>query len=137
MSAQAVTLNLPQLLYERFQRRAEKKDRTIEAELLDVVAAAPVVNNGLEAKLEEELTSLALLDDESLWLAARSRMPETPAELMAKLNYKQQREGLNKAELATLNDLGQEYDRYLLIRAEAAVLLKRRGVDISELGPKR
>jgi hypothetical protein len=137
MTARAVTLNLPQLVYERFQRRAEKTDRTIEAELLDVVAAAPVVNDDFPAKLEEELASLALLDDERLWLAARSRMPDKEAELIAKLNYKQQRDGLKKAELATLNHLGREYDRYLLIRAEAAVLLKRRGVDISELGPKR
>ena len=137
MSAQAVTLNLPQLLYERFQRRAEKTERTIEAELLDVVAAAPAVNDDLPAKLEEELAALALLDDEPLWLAARSRMAETSTELMTELNYKQQREGLNKAELENLNHLAREYDRYLLIRAEAAVLLKRRGINISELGPKR
>jgi hypothetical protein len=137
MIARSVTLNLPQLVYERFQRRAEKTARTIEAELLDVVAAAPVVNDDLPAKLEEELAALALLNDDSLWLAARSRMAETSAELMTELNYKQQREGLNKAELASLNHLGREYDRYLLIRAEAAVLLKRRGVNISELGPKR
>lgn len=132
MSVQTVTLNLPSALYHRFKHRANNNHRTIEAELLDVVTAAPPTHD----ELETELASLALLDNNTLWNAARSQMPIEKAELLSELHFKRGDEGLNEAESKTLNNLVQQYERYMLIRAKAAVLLKRRGQDISELGPK-
>jgi Arc-like DNA binding domain len=40
MAVQAVTLHLPSPLYERLKERAEQTHRSVEAELLEVVAAA-------------------------------------------------------------------------------------------------
>lgn len=132
MSVQPVTLNLPSALYQRFKHRATNNRRTIEAELLDVVTTAPPTHN----ELETELALLALLDDNILWNAARSRMPSKKAQQMEELHFKRGYQGLNEAESKTLSSLVQQYERYMLIRAKAAVLLKRRGQDISELGPK-
>lgn len=149
MVMQAVTLNLPHTLYESFSLRAKNNHRTVEAELLEAVTIANSIEkkNGwsnqweeeedeLPAGLEQELASLALLDDNALWRAARSHMSAEAAPQAETLNHKLQREGLTKAEFQTLDDLTQQYERYMLIRAEAAVLLMRRGHDISELGPK-
>ncbi len=53
------------------------------------------------------------------------------------LNLKQQREGLDRNEEDALDRLTEAYERFLLLRAEAASLLRRRGHDVSELiGPK-
>ena len=150
MVMQAVTLNLPHTLYERFRLRAENNHRTIEAELLEVVTTAEPIEkqNGwsnqweessdedqLPAKLEEELASLALLNDDALWRAARSHMPAEAAAQTEALNYKLRREGLTETEDKTLNNLLQEYDRYMLIRAQSMLLLQQRGYDISEFNP--
>ena len=139
MVMQAVTLNLPHTLYESFSLRAKNNHRTVEAELLEAVTIAnqwEEEEDELPAGLEQELASLALLDDNALWRAARSHMSAEAAAQAETLNHKLQREGLTKAEFQTLDDLTQQYERYMLIRAEAAVLLMRRGHDISELGPK-
>jgi uncharacterized protein YnzC (UPF0291/DUF896 family) len=57
-----------------------------------------------------------------------------------KINYKQQKEGrasLTPTEIAEQKELLYQYDRYMLLRAQAAVLLKNRGYDISILVKKR
>jgi plasmid stability protein len=136
MSVQTVTLNLPSVVYKRFKHRANNNHRTIEAELLNVVSTAPATLDELPISLSTELASLALLDDNTLWDAAGSRMPIEKAELLSELHFKRDYEGLSEAESKTLNNLVRQYERYMLIRAKAAVLLKRRGQDISELGPK-
>lgn len=136
MSVQPVTLNLPEAVYKRFKHQANNNHRTIEAELLNIVTTAPPIENELPIELETELASLALLDDLTLWDAARSQMPIAKSEKIQELHFKRDYEGLNEAESKTLNNYVQQYQRQMLIRAKAAALLKRRGQDISSLGPK-
>jgi plasmid stability protein len=132
MALKEVKLHFPLSLYERFRVRAQNNHRTVEAEVLEVVTKALPVEDNQPDQLDEELDSLVFLDDDNLWRAARSHMPKKAANQMAQLNYKQQSKGLTETELATLNQLGEEYDRYMLIRAQAMVLLKERRHDISE-----
>ncbi len=136
MTIQSVTLNLPGHLYNRLKRRAEQAHRTVEAELLEVVASAVPVADELPAELNEAISPLALLDDEALWRAARSHLPAETAAQMENLHLKRQREGLTEAEAQTLAGLVRQYERAMLIRAQAAALLKQRGHDVSELAPK-
>ncbi len=136
MTIQSVTLNLPGHLYNRLKRRAEQAHRTVEAELLEVVASAVPVADELPAELNEAISPLALLDDEALWRAARSHLPAEAAVQMENLHLKRQREGLTEAEAQTLAGLVRQYERAMLIRAQAAALLKQRGHDVSELAPK-
>ena len=49
------------------------------------------------------------------------------------LNFKQRREELTSAEKETLEQLVHQYDQAVLLRAEAARLLKARGHDVSML----
>lgn len=133
MTVQSVTLNLPSALYDQLKRRAEQARRTVEAELLEVVATAVPVADELPSDLAEAISPLALLDDEALWRAARSHLPTETAARLESLHLKRQREGLTEAETQALSGLVRQYERSMLVRAQAAALLKQRGYDVSEL----
>jgi hypothetical protein len=133
MAIQPVTLNLPSSLYKRLKRRAEQTHRTVEAELLEVVAQAVPVADELSSDLEEVLSPLSLLDDEALWRAARSHLPTEAADQLESLHLKRQREGLTEAESQTLAGLVRQYERAMLVRSQAVALLKQRGHDVSTL----
>jgi len=133
MAVQSVTLNLPVPLYNQIKRRAEQAHRTVEVELLDVVATAVPIAESLPADLAEALSPLPLLDDEALWRAAQSHLPGKVAAQLEALHLKRQREGLTEAETQTCAGLVRQYERAMLIRAQAAALLKQRGYDVSKL----
>ena len=133
MSVQPITLNLPSALYARLQRRAAQSRRSIEAELLDVVAAAVPVADELPADLSEALSPLALLDDHALERAARSHLAPEAAAQLEELHLKRQREGLSESEAQTLAGLVRQYERAMLVRAQAAALLKQRGHNVPDL----
>jgi hypothetical protein len=132
-SNQAVSVELPQPLYQWLERRAQKKKRTMEAEVVDVLAAAMPDADELPADLADALRPLALLDEPSLWQAARSHLAEEVAEQIERFHHKRLREGLTAAEAETLSTLVRQYEKSMLIRAEAAKLLKGRGRDVSGL----
>ena len=133
MTVHAVTLQVPSLLYEQLKRRTEQTDRTVEAELLDIVATAMPVSEDLPADLADAIDPLELLDDEALWRAARCSLPAEAATQMEDLHLKRQREGLTDAETKALDGLVRQYERTMLVRAQAAALLKERGHDVSQL----
>ena len=136
MTVQSITLNLPDSLYRRLQRQAEQTKRSLETELLEAVATALPANEQLADDLEEAIASLSLLNDEALWRVARSRLPADTSTQLENLHWKQQREGLTPPEAELEASLAHQYERQMLVRAQAAVLLKQRGYDISELGPQ-
>jgi predicted transcriptional regulator len=133
MAVQAVTLHLPSPLYERLKRWAEQTHRSVEAELLEVVAAAVPVADDLPVDLAQVISPLALLDDEALWRAARSHLPAEAVAQMEQLHLKRQRQGLTGSEAEALAGLVRHYERAMLVRAQAAALLKERGYDVAEL----
>jgi hypothetical protein len=133
MATHAVTLNLPALLYDRAKRRADQANRPVETELLEVLTAALPAGDDLPADLAAAVATLSQLDDESLWRAARSALASESAAQLEDLHRKQQREGLTQAEAETVASLLKQYERAMLVRAQAAALLKQRGHDVSPL----
>jgi plasmid stability protein len=133
MDVQPVILNLPYTLYRRLKRQADRASRTVEDELIEVVATAVSIGDELPADLDEAISPLTVLNDGDLWRAARSHLPVEAATQMEGLHLKRQREGLTEAEAQTLVGLVRQYERTMLVRAQAAVLLKERGYDVSSL----
>lgn len=129
---ESITLHIPTALYDRLKRRAEQAQHSVEAELLEVAIAA-TTDSELPASLNEALAQLALLDDAALWRVARSRFPLESAHQLEALNRKRQAEGLTRAENVTADSLLRNYERSMLVRAQAAALLKERGYDTSGL----
>ncbi len=133
MPTQAITLRLPLPVYEFFKNRAERTHRSVEGELLEVATTEATEKDRLSLDLAQAVAGLAVLDDEDLWRAARSRLPIEQKDQIEALNYKQQSEGLTQAERQRQEQLLSACDRVMLVRAHAAKLLKVRGHDISEL----
>src|SRR5688500_4921403 len=101
MHGQSITLRVPDALYDRIKQRAEKADRSVEDEVLEVVATAIQPDDALPAYLARALSPLVLLDDEALWRAARSHLAPEAATRLASLHSKRQEEGLSDAEART------------------------------------
>ncbi len=128
-----ITVHLPDALYDRLKHRADQMRRPIEVELVEAVATAIPESEDLPPELEEAISSLALLNDDELWRAARSQLPREAVEQLAELNLKQQSEGLSDEERSSQARLLRQYERLILVRAEAAGRLKERGHDVSVL----
>lgn len=136
MDTKTVTLQIPEPLYERYKQWAEQSNRSIEEEVLEVVSAS-APPEGISPDLAKELEALKLLGDKALWnVAAKSHLTARESQKVAQLNSKQQREGadsLSPEEVQTKNELLYQYERRMLIRARALLLLKQRGLDIANL----
>ena len=92
-------------------------------------------NSTTLAKNLDELDQVAFLTDAELWQAARTHLNSADRNRMEGLLQKQQAIGLQPDELTEAEMLADRYDRTLLVRAKAAVLLKERGHDVASLGP--
>ena len=133
MSAHAVTLHLPTSLYDLLRQRAQEARQSLEAEILDVVTSAVHPDDDLPPDLRDAVAPLRSLGDEALRRAATDHFPKDAATRLTELNHKQQREGLTDEEAQALDDLCRGYERVMVVRAEAAALLKQRGHDVSKL----
>jgi hypothetical protein len=128
-----VTISFPKALYEQLQARATRRQRTLADEVLDVLTGSTPATEMLPDDLERALAQLAHVDDAALWQAARSRMATDAVERLQELNLKRQRAGLSELEQQESDLLVRQYERAMLVRAQAAALLKQRGHDVSSL----
>ena len=130
-SERTVTVRVPGLLYARIQRSAEMQRRPLEEVLVEAAAAALPPLAELPSEVGDEVAALLFLNDSALWEVARS----TPAaELHAEMDdllAGQGRGELSAAEQARLDELVHAYEVSVLLRAQAAFLLQRRGYDLS------
>ena len=132
MTIQAVTLNLPKIVYEQIRQAAEKAQRPVDQVLVEaVVAVAPVMDIASEG-LRTALAQMAYLNDAALWQAARATVSAEQRDRLEVLHHQQQRQGLTAEEQTEEQALLALYRETLLIRAQAAVLLKQRGYDVSD-----
>lgn len=122
-----LTLQLPEPLYDRLADRARRANRPVEAELLELVAAA------VPDQLADLTAELPVLDDDALWRAARGRLADEARVRLEELNDLRQRAGLSATESVEADALLRQYETAVLVRAQAAALLRARGHDISGL----
>ncbi len=132
MSVQSVTLSLPETVYEQIQHAAVKTKRRVDEIMIEAVAAVAPVMDSAPKNLRSVLAQMAYLNDAALWQAARSTMSVEQRERLQGLHDKQQRENLIAEEQAEEQALVLLYRETLLIRAQAAVLLKMRGYNIAD-----
>ena len=133
MAVQNVTVRLPDKLYDQIKRRAQRRQRSVEEEVAAVVAEAMPTQDDLPAGIDDELEQLAFLTDEELWRAVQSRLAASENQRMQTLMLKRQRDGLSLREQSEAERLVQRSNRIMLVRAQAAVLLRDRGYDVSGL----
>ena len=130
MASHTITLNLPETVYEQIQQAAETARRPVNEVLVEAIAAvAPVVNTAPD-HLRAALAHMAYLNDAAPWQAARTTMPPEQRIRLATLHDKQQYSSLTPEEQAEEQALLRLYRETLLVRAQAAVLLKQRGYNV-------
>lgn len=133
MSIHPILVKLPNQLYRRVEKRAKQTKRSVESELLAVVAQAMATEDELPEELSNLLEELSLLDDKALWRVARKGMKASETTQMEKLHFQRQQKGLSESDSQALARLVQQYEKHMLLRAQAIALLKQRGHDISKL----
>jgi plasmid stability protein len=125
MAGQAITLHVPDDLYQRVKQEADRTHRSVEEELLEVVASAVPDPSALPDDLAAAVDQLTFLNDAALVRAAQSRLSRRAARRLESLHFKRQRDGLDAGEPQELEGLVRQYERTMLIRAHAALLLKQ------------
>jgi hypothetical protein len=134
MDVRTITLELPENIYHSYKERAEQTHRSVEEEMLDVVSSAAPIQ-GLPSDWSAELMAMNSYTDELLLKLVKKRIPKEDNQNLRRLNYKQQKQGrisLTEEELQTLEELGNRYDKHILIRSQALFLLKERGYDLAK-----
>jgi hypothetical protein len=133
MTVQAVTLSLPQTIYEQIRQAAAKAQRPLDEVLVEAVTAVAPVMDSASEQLRTGLAQMAYLNDAALWQAARATISPEQRERLEMLHHRQQQQqGLTDTEKAEEQALLTLYRETVLIRAQAAVLLKGRGYDVSD-----
>jgi hypothetical protein len=82
--------------------------------------------------LKSALAQLAYLNDAALWQAARSTMPSGQRARLQTLHELKQQRALEDRERTEEAALLRLYRETVLVRAQAAVLLKQRGYDVTD-----
>jgi uncharacterized protein YnzC (UPF0291/DUF896 family) len=132
MNIHSVTLDLPEQVYQQIQKAAEKSHRPLNAVLVEAVAAVAPVVDIASADLQAALANMAYWNDAALWRAAQTTMASDQRARLEELHHKQQREGLTQQEQEEEKALQKLYRETLLVRAQAAVLLKLRNYDVAD-----
>ncbi len=129
---QTVTVNFSEKIYGWLKRQSQITSRTVADEVTAVVAGS-LAEEILPTDIEEELAQLELFTDDELWQAARLSAPQQKSERMQELVEKQQLEGLTEAEKQESQLLSHFFNRVMLVREKAAVLLQERNYNIKNL----
>ncbi|MGB0387207.1 MAG: hypothetical protein ACPGWR_20505 [Ardenticatenaceae bacterium] len=128
-----VTLDLPEPTYKQIRTAAKRARRPFNDVLVEAVTAVAPVFGTVPKQVRSDLAQMAYLNDAALWQAARATMSVKQRERLQALHHEQQRRPLTRQEQAEEQGLLALYRETMLVRAQAAVLLKQRGYDISDL----
>lgn len=122
-----ITLNLPDRTIEQARQAAAALRRPVEDVLADMLTAVLPAASDAPADMQVELARMTWLDNQALWVIARSQMPAVAQEQMRRLTHRQSERPLMAEEQKQLDDLRQEYGRTTLRKARAYALLSLRG----------
>lgn len=128
MTAEMVTVQVPQPLYERLERLARLTHRPVESLIAQTLSTSlPLLPDDLPAEQREALAALEILTDEQLWQIEGATFPEEQYAQFAELREKSRSGDLTASEQGILDQLTAAADLLTLRKAYAAVLLKWRG----------
>ena len=127
-----VTITVPTTIFQQLEILAHQQHRSVSDMVCEIVLREVPLLPTLPQDVEAELAAFTNLSDEVLWLLARSTLTEAEQEELATLNDLAQQRSLTQEEQARQQVLVEAYERMMICRAHAALLLKLRGYDLSE-----
>ncbi|MCP4195652.1 MAG: ribbon-helix-helix protein, CopG family [Proteobacteria bacterium] len=128
----SVTVNLPDSLVREIETTARQQQRSISAVVRELVLQGWPTLPSLPDEVEAELAAFSNLSDDVLWMLARSTLAETEQEKLAGLNHLAKQRSLTEEEGANRDALLDAYNRAVVRRAQAVLLLKAHGYDLSD-----
>lgn len=132
MLGETITLRLPEELHHRLTAAAAATRRSLEDILLHALRiGSPPAWDDAPPEHQAELAAMDRLDDDALWKLARGRRSESEMVRYDELLDQSASGTLGDTERSELEMLRREADRFMLIKAHAAVLLRWRGHDVS------
>ena len=123
----AITLTLPDLLFEPIQRIARATNQPVEAVLVKALQVSLPPLDGLSEDLIEALAALEDLDNTDLERVMREHVSTDEQDELVELVDQLQAGQASKSEIARLDELRRRADRVMLRKARAAVILRFRG----------
>lgn len=124
----AVTLALPDALYQRLQGAATATRQPLEQVILRALSlGSPPAWDDAPPELQVDLAGLDKMNDEALWAIARSRREPADLARYDELLETNAEGALTPDEQGELARLREEADRFMLRKAHAAALLRWRG----------
>ncbi|MBH8564681.1 hypothetical protein I8748_21260 [Nostoc sp. CENA67] len=131
MSAEIVTLQIPEILYQRLVNTAHATQRPLEEVILHALqVGSPPAWDDVPEEFQADLASLDKLNDNTLWQIVHSRKTAADMERYNILLESNSRGTLTQAERSELMTLRYEADLFMLRKAQAAVLLRWRGYNV-------
>ena len=131
MSARTLTVAVPEEVLARIRDRARQAKRTVEAEVVNLLADATRAEDALPADITAAVAAIGALDEPALRVAAESRLSKKESARLAALHRKRQKDGLTRAEDKERRDLMRRYEKAMVVRATALAELHKRGVDVT------
>jgi hypothetical protein len=132
MSDYAITLSVPDHIYERARQIAESTAQPVENVLLEQLEsafAAPLPK--LPPDEQQELDALVHLSDDALWTIAREQMTAPKQARMQTLMDANTHGAITPTEYDELSGLVDQGQRLMLRKAQAAALLTARGHQVT------
>jgi hypothetical protein len=131
MPAETVTLQIPEILYQRLVNTAHATQRSLEEVMLHALqVGSPPVWDDVPEEFQAELAALDKLDNNSLWHIAHSHKTIADMERYNILLEGNSTGTLTEAERLELMELRHEADLFMLRKTQAAVLLRWRGYNV-------
>lgn len=134
MPAETITLEIPELLYQRLVNTARATQRPLQDIIVRaLLLGSPPQWDDVPEEFQADLAPLDKLDDNTLWQIARSCKTVTDMERYNLLLEGNSSGTLTEAERLELMTLRHDADLFMLRKAQAAVLLRWRGHQVSNL----
>lgn len=126
--AATVTLQIPDLIYQRLVNTANATGRSLEEVMLHALkVGSPPDWDNVPDESKADLAALDRFEDEALWKLATARKTAEEMERYNELLELKQNSNLTQAEKLELMELRSQTDRWMLRKAQAAALLHWRG----------
>ncbi|KAA0230068.1 hypothetical protein EDS67_08495 [candidate division KSB1 bacterium] len=132
MSANSITLTLPDTTYQRARRAATLLNRSIEEVLEATLNTALPALDEAPADLAAEMAKLSALPDADLWQVARRQMEAERERLLHDLLDAQAERQLMPDEVRHLEELHRQAGRLTLLKSQAYALLHQRGYPVPQ-----
>ncbi|MFB2937720.1 hypothetical protein ACE1B6_20930 [Aerosakkonemataceae cyanobacterium BLCC-F154] len=128
MTTETITLQIPEILYQRLVNTANATQRSIEEVILHALqVGSPPQWDDVPEEFQADIAALDKLDDDTLWQIVNSRKTAAEMKRYDSLLERNSNCTLTESERLELMALRQEADLFMLRKAQAAVLLRWRG----------